>query len=192
MSISFLEHTTWNASATTQTDPETYLRHPALKIRYVIYDASLPGRVCFQSPGMGALLSPSVGFGARPSFQWHEKYFCCKLGSQSCKRLRFWEVKSFWIVLAQKAARRCKGLQHLSRWAFMWCIGPDLRKHNFFCCCLMNFYHLFICRSLPISPITSHSWPCQIKYTSCLSPCTWKIFSSYFRGISGKRKRRIR
>lgn len=65
-------------------------------------------------------------------------------------------------------------------------------KLRFFYSFLVILYHLFICSCLPISPIPSPSWPCQIKYSSCLT--TWtteEFFSVLFPWYSGKRKRRI-
>lgn len=80
--------------------PRMRLDHPVLKTRYLSYFFTRKGLL--QSPGVWALRSPPVRFGARPYFQWREKYLCRKLGSQPCEHLCFWEAKSFWLVLAQK------------------------------------------------------------------------------------------
>lgn len=71
------------SSAIRQPGSEMRLSHPVLKMGCIIYHASLPRQGLLQSLGMRALLSPSVGFGARPFFQWQEKNFCHKLGAQS-------------------------------------------------------------------------------------------------------------
>lgn len=144
-----------------------------LRIRSIIDNASLPGKVCSKALAR----ETSAVFGARPFFQWHEKCFCCKLGSQFTCFEQSWHKKLL------------TGVRVCSTWAEnvyavcrAWC-----KKTQFFCCCLVDLCHLFIRSSSPMSPVTSQPWPCQVPG----SLYHGRLLSSYFHGISGKWKRRI-